>query len=129
MRVGDLFAGNPVCKNFRPKLFDAIRTQVSQFSSVRAADLAEVFEKDVYFEVIGQDFAVVFADVFWGQFHLTSMYVVAVLNEGSVEHDAEHIRRLVVEHDLRIAAHRERHLLVICQRENYRLVFVFRVGF
>ena len=57
------------------------------------------------------------------------MYVVAVLNEGSVEHYAEHICGFVVEHDLSIAAHRERHFLLFCKSKNDRLVFISGVSF
>jgi hypothetical protein len=52
------------------------------------------------------------------------MYIVAILNEGSVKHYAEHIRGFVVKHDLGIAAHRERHFLVVCESKNDRLVFI-----
>lgn len=57
------------------------------------------------------------------------MYIVAILNKGSVEHDAEHILGFVVKHNFCIAAHRERHFLVVCESENDRLVFIFCVSF
>jgi hypothetical protein len=57
------------------------------------------------------------------------MYVVAILNEGSVEHYAKHISGFVVEHDLSIAAHRERHLLLFCESKNDPFIVIFGVFF
>jgi len=57
------------------------------------------------------------------------MNVVAILNERSVEHYTEKIFRFVVEHNLSIATHRKRHLLLFCESKNHWLVFVSAICF
>ena len=68
----------------------AVDAQVFDFCLVGIALVAEVVEVDVHDKVRRNDFAFVFANVFWTQLHLSSLDVVASLDESCVEHDAEH---------------------------------------
>ena len=45
---------------------------------------------DVDNEIGWNDLSFIFTDVFWAKLHLTSLDVVATLDESCVEHDAEH---------------------------------------
>lgn len=86
-------ASCPLLNYLGAKLITATSAQIVQFSFVGVAGGAEVFKKDIYPEIICQLF-LVFADVFGGQLHLASHYVVSILDERGIEHDAKHVKCL-----------------------------------
>ena len=44
---------------------------------------------DVDYEILWNDLVFVFADIFWAKLHLSSLNVIASLDESSIEHDSE----------------------------------------
>ena len=68
----------------------AFAAKVVDLGLVGAASVTEVIEVDVDDEVFRDNLILVLANVLWAELHLASLYVVASLDEGRVEHDAEH---------------------------------------
>ena len=82
------------------------RTQIFDFSLVRVTHCTEVLKVNVDYHVFGNNFVLIFANVFRAQLHLSSLDVITTLNESSVEHDPEHhfVRKSsVLKHNLDIA--------------------------
>jgi hypothetical protein len=89
--------------------------------------LAEVFKLNVDFKIDRQNLAFVLAYVFRREFHLACSNVVAVLDEGSVEHDSKHhlvAEPFVDKNNFSITAHGKAFLLLIGQLENDPVVFL-----
>jgi len=108
----------PLVDRVLAELPDAIFTQVFDFSLVWTALSAEVVEEDVDLELLWQILAIVLANVLRAQLHLACLDVVAVLNEGGVEHNAtESVRReaLVSEENLDVTMQGPPLALRLCQ--------------
>ena len=68
----------------------ALVTEIFDFSFIRVANIAKVFQVNVNDEIFGDYLVVVLADVFRTEFHLTSFDIVSTLDERRVKHDSEH---------------------------------------
>ena len=90
MVLNDFSTGNPLLNYFGTKLISATLAKIIQFSFVGVAGGAEVLKKDINSEIFVYLF-LVFADVFRGQLHLASHYIVSILDERGVEHDSKHV--------------------------------------
>ena len=44
---------------------------------------------DVHYEVLWNDFVFILANIFWAKLHLSSLNIIASLDESSVKHDSE----------------------------------------
>ena len=90
MLIKDFFDNSPFIKSgFSDGDFAQI-AKVINLSCVRTACLTKIFKVDVHNEIGWNDLSFIFTDVFWAKLHLTSLDVVATLDESCVEHDAEH---------------------------------------
>lgn len=111
MLVNDLLYFSPLLDDFRPQLRCALLAQVFDLRSMRVTIMAELVEENVDLEILIQNFAFVFSDVFRAQLHLACANVVSILNESSVEHyTANHsftCEPLVIEDNLGITSHSE----------------------
>mmetsp|Transcript_13354 Transcript_13354/g.16905 ORF Transcript_13354/g.16905 Transcript_13354/m.16905 type:complete len:312 (-) Transcript_13354:178-1113(-) len=105
----------------------AVVAQVLNLGLVWAAKGAEVVEVDIDDKIGWNDLSLVFANVFWAQLHLACLYVITSLNEGGVEHDAEHgfVRKACVpENDLHVAFEQQTSLLLLSQQEDHSVLFL-----
>lgn len=123
----------PFVQGVLPDLVDAGRAKVFNLCLIGVANGAEVFEVDVDDEVFGDDFVFIFANVFGTQLHLAGLDVVASLDEGRVEHDAEDDfvgKASVFEQDFDITLESDALLLLFAQQENHTglLLAVLLVG-
>lgn len=87
MCIADCFALGPKVDDLRAELFLTTFTEVKDLRSVRVTCVTEIFKENIDLELLGQDFTFVFSDIFRGQLHFASTYVIAILNEGSIKHD------------------------------------------
>jgi len=84
--VPNFFYFRPVLDCLWSELVLAGFAQVNDLGRVRIALVAKAFKDYVHLEVILKYLAFVLPDIFRGQFHFPSNYIVTVLLEGCVEH-------------------------------------------
>lgn len=128
--VDDVADIDPLLEHCGAHLLFAGVAEIFDLSLLGLAHAAEVVEVDVQLEVGGDLLVLVLADVLGTQLHLPREYVVAVLDEASVEHDpAEGVagESLVSEEDLDIACQRPSMVLLLCEREVSVFIFVLVV--
>jgi len=90
MNIDLLFYLDPLIESLLSNLELTLIAQVSDFSFLRTAHVAEVLEEDIDYEVMRQIFSMVFANILRTQLHLACLNVVASLYERCIEHDSKH---------------------------------------
>lgn len=80
----------PVVYSFLANLICTFFTQIINFSVKRRTPVAEVFKKYVHDKVIGNNLALILANIFGTELHLARHYIIAPLYEGCIEHDPTH---------------------------------------
>jgi len=123
----DLLYMAPLIERLFADLELAVIAQVFDLSFVRTAPRANIVEVDIDDEVWRDNFALVFPDVLGTQFHLAGLDVVASLDEGRVEHDAEHDfvgETRVFENYLHVALQDQVTLLLLRQKEDHAVLFL-----
>ena len=126
MDFGDLFYFEPLIDLLLTYLGLACVAQVSYFSLLRVASMAEVVEEDIDDEVVGKILSIVLSNVFWTEFHLAGLDVISSLYERCVEHDSEHClvgKACMLEDDLDVSAYDAAVLLLLCEEEDYTAFF------
>ena len=94
---------------------------------VGIAFITKVFKLNVNLEIWGQNFTLVFSNIFRRKLHLARFDVVAVLNESCIEHNSEKnlvAEALVNKNDFGVAAHGEKFFLLISKCENDLFIFL-----
>ena len=88
----------------------AVKAKILDLGLVGVTDVANIFKMDVHYEVLRNYPVFVFADIFGTQLHLSSLNVVASLDESGVEHDSEEDligEASVLKNDLHVILHQE----------------------
>ena len=81
MFIANLLDFGPLVDGLWPETFSAFLAKIFDLSAMGVAIETKVIKENIYFEILVQNFAFVFADVFRTQLHFTGTDVVAVLNE------------------------------------------------
>lgn len=112
---------DPVLNFIRPLLLFTLAAKVFDGRRFGVTFLAKVVEENCNFEVVWNNTAFIFADVFRTQFKFACLKVpVAFFDKGGVEHDAEQSRvgqASVFEDDLDVAMQGPVFALVLCKFE------------
>lgn len=121
MLCDHLFNGTPFVEGVLTDLVYAGWAQIFDLSLVWVAHCTKVLKVNVDYQVFGNNFVFVFADVFGAQLHLACLNVVTTLNESCVEHDPEHhfVRKSsVLKHNLDVALKRQAFFLLISEQKD-----------
>ena len=127
MGLHDLLYMAPLIERLFADLELAVIAQVFDLSFVGTAPRANIVEVDIDDEVWRDNFALVFPDVLGTQLHLAGLDVVASLDEGRIEHDAEHDfvgETRVFENYLHVALQDQVTLLLLRQKEDHAVLFL-----
>ena len=105
MLTHHLLYQTPLIQRCLTDLSLAILAQIFKLGLIRIAHVAEILEVDIDDEVLWDDLIFILSNVLGTQLHLTSLDVIASLDERRVKHDPEHhlVREpCMLEHNLNV---------------------------
>ena len=80
---------SPLIKRCLPDQFLAALAKILDLGLIRVTDIANIFKMDVDDKVLWNDLVFVLANIFRAKLHLSSLYIIASLDKGSVKHYSE----------------------------------------
>ena len=80
---------SPLIKRCLTDQLLAALAKILDLCLIRVTNVAYIFKMDVDDKVLRNDLVFVFANIFRAKFHLSSLNVIASLDEGSIKHYSE----------------------------------------
>ena len=101
---------SPLIERIFTDKFFVFRAKILNLCIIRVTIVASIFEMDVDYEILWNDFVFVLANIFRAKLHLSSLNVIASLDESSIKHDSEKDfvgEASMFENDLHVICHHE----------------------